>query len=486
MSQVPRTLTPGRSARDLFGAELRHWRCLRALSQADLADLTHFSSDLISKVEKAERWPQWEFTEACDTALDTGEELARIWPWVETERGYQAAHVDRARLDADTTGTWPGWPGSPGFISAVLPHTGRNVGAGSRGRGRAGRPAAPARGGGVPLTLEELLTMTAHESAWYFDHPSNVGPATLDQLRSEVTRLARSFANVPRLQVFANARWLRDQAFGLLDGRQQMSESRDLYFMAGATCGMLANITSDFGFYDAAMAHARTAWLCAQQADHNGLRAWILGRQSLIAYNDGRFGHAAIYARRGQEHASPGTVGVSLAALEARATSRLGDVTATRAALVRAGENRGRVASDELDEIGGIMGFSRPKQHHYDAESHLGIGDAASVIAEAESCVTGYREGPDDDRAYDNMASAQVNRATAHALDNDLEAARAAAQPAFDLPPELRPDALRQRFRRLHRHLTDPAVSTAQPAVELRDQIEHFLGAPSHPLPPSP
>jgi transcriptional regulator with XRE-family HTH domain len=45
-----------RSLRDWFGAELRHWRELRELSQERLAARVHFGEDMIAKVEKAERW----------------------------------------------------------------------------------------------------------------------------------------------------------------------------------------------------------------------------------------------------------------------------------------------------------------------------------------------------------------------------------------------------------------------------------------------
>lgn len=34
----------------------------------------------------------------------------------------------------------------------------------------------------------------------------------------------------------------------------------------------------------AAMLQARTAFFCAEQADHNGLRAWLRGLRSLVAY----------------------------------------------------------------------------------------------------------------------------------------------------------------------------------------------------------
>ncbi|HEY9475685.1 MAG TPA: hypothetical protein VIS06_17770, partial [Mycobacteriales bacterium] len=463
----------------------------RDLSQAGLAELTHFSADLICKVEKAVRWPLREFTEACDAALDTGGALGRLWPWVETEHqkaleeSANASHADSAPVHPDAVGGAMNAAHLPPARRRFLSHTGRGNRTRSGRWGSSRWPATahswPGWSGGAPPSLEEQLLMAAHESAEFSDHPSDVGKATLDRLRSDVTRLARSFANAPRLEVFTQARWLRDRTFQLLDGRQRRTEFRDLHFLAGATCGMLANITQDFGFYDAAMAHARTAWFCAEQAGHNGLKAWILSRQSLIAYNDGRPADAALYSGRGQEYAPTGTIGVSLVGLEARATSRLGDSERTRAALARSSDARERVTPDALDEMGGILSFSVPKQHHYDAESYLGIGETAAAVAEAESCVSGYRTGPEEQHAYDNEASAWVNAATAHVLDRDLDAAREAVEPAFGIARELRNDPLNQRFRRLHRHLTEPAFANSAQATDLRDQIEDFLATSTPP-----
>lgn len=82
----PRPLTPQLSARDLFGAELRHWRCLRGLSQAALAQQVFVSSQLIGKIEHATRFPSADVAHRCDQALETGGVLGRLLVLVEAER----------------------------------------------------------------------------------------------------------------------------------------------------------------------------------------------------------------------------------------------------------------------------------------------------------------------------------------------------------------------------------------------------------------
>ena len=96
MPQPLRRLTPARSAQDTFGAELRHWRTLRGLSQADLAGKIHYTPDLVAKVEKADRWPPSDMAASCDGVLDTGGVLQRLMPLVDQQR---QAEADARRLD---------------------------------------------------------------------------------------------------------------------------------------------------------------------------------------------------------------------------------------------------------------------------------------------------------------------------------------------------------------------------------------------------
>lgn len=91
MPQAERELEPHRSARQFFGAELRYWRSQRNLAQTQLAAQVHVSADLIAKIEKAARWPTRGLAARCDTVLDTGGILERLWPLVDHERLGSAA-----------------------------------------------------------------------------------------------------------------------------------------------------------------------------------------------------------------------------------------------------------------------------------------------------------------------------------------------------------------------------------------------------------
>ncbi|MGH4014892.1 MAG: hypothetical protein ACRDSL_13430 [Pseudonocardiaceae bacterium] len=70
---------------------------------------------------------------------------------------------------------------------------------------------------------------------------------------------------------------LRTAHFGLLEGRQRPEQTRDLYLIAGITCGLMAKASHDLGAAHDAMTQARTGYACADNAGHNGLRPGSVG-----------------------------------------------------------------------------------------------------------------------------------------------------------------------------------------------------------------
>lgn len=122
-----------------------------------------------------------------------------------------------------------------------------------------------------------IVVMTADESsrflAWAEDE--NVGELTLEQLDAQIRRISHAYLKVPTGPLFVRTRELRDRAFSLLSGQQRPSHARELYAAAGWTLTVLAWMSVDLGRPDAAEDHARAAWLCAERAEHNGLRGWV-------------------------------------------------------------------------------------------------------------------------------------------------------------------------------------------------------------------
>lgn len=102
--------------------------------------------------------------------------------------------------------------------------------------------------------------------------------------------------------------------------------------------GLLAKASHDLADPHAALSQSRTAWLCAEQADHDGLRAWISGLQSLICHWARRPHDSISYAQRGALYAerASSTAMVSLPASEARAWAALGNAERAHDAIERA------------------------------------------------------------------------------------------------------------------------------------------------------
>ena len=134
----------------------------------------------------------------------------------------------------------------------------------------------------------------------------------------------------------------RDTVFTLLETRRRPAHARQLYLLGGLVGGMLAKASHDTADPQTALTQSRTAYLCADQADHDGLRAWVRGLQALITYWDGRLNESVRYAQQGAQFAerSSSTAAVWLPVSEARAWAALGNVAATQA---RDRARRGRV-----------------------------------------------------------------------------------------------------------------------------------------------
>ncbi|MGH3785606.1 MAG: helix-turn-helix domain-containing protein [Pseudonocardiaceae bacterium] len=125
VGQAPRELAPLESALDFFGAQLRHWRTLRTLSQVALGQRTHDSGALISKIEKGERFPSLALTRRLDAALKTGGALERLWPQVERERATRDVASDRLAggdesVPDDLGLAWPATPDATVEVVAQL------------------------------------------------------------------------------------------------------------------------------------------------------------------------------------------------------------------------------------------------------------------------------------------------------------------------------------------------------------------------------
>lgn len=303
---------------------------------------------------------------------------------------------------------------------------------------------------------------------------TNVGPDTLEDLREEVSALSRSYPKVPVPTLLPDLVDTQHIIFRLLEGKQPLSASRDLYLYAGMSSGLLGWAAADLSDTGAAFTQARLAHACGTIAGHSGMRAWARALQSGIAYWSNRPAEALRCARAGIAEAGDlvSTTAARLASVEARALARLGRPIETLRALERAESLRERAQPDELDELGGELTFTMPHQLSYRADT-IGLvpGDRAEAELAAFDAVTANERVPEEEMSYGTLACSRASLALARTKRGDIDGAHEAIRPLLDLPPEQRVDgvtSMTQRVADETKRIDSPLAQT------MREEIEEF------------
>ncbi|AZQ72601.1 MULTISPECIES: helix-turn-helix domain-containing protein [Streptomyces] len=325
-------------------------------------------------------------------------------------------------------------------------------------------PAAPSR---------RVLAADATSSARFsrFLASRNTDPYAVEQLDAEVFTLARQYVSRPVSELHDTISSLRDETFDLLRGRQRPRQTLDLYAAAGRLCGLSAHVCLDLGDYASAMTHSRTAWACAEEADHHGLRAWVRGMQSLITFWDGDPREAADLARAGQSYPAAGADVVRLASLEARALAAAGDRQGASAALRRAEHARDALSDDAAP---GIFSFPHPKQLTYAGTTHLSIGDRSNVqqaINSAAAAIDLYRDAAADDRSTGDLLAAHLDLARGHMLAGHMDATEGMLTFVLDSPGGLLSASILRRLSALSGELGAQQYRGSPRVAELRERI---------------
>ena len=332
--------------------------------------------------------------------------------------------------------------------------------------------------------LERQITMSARRAARFttYAETSNTGAEAIEQLRHDVVGVANGYLRQPLTAIMGDLIELQDVVFTLLEGKQKPAQTRELYLLAGVATGMVAKASQDLGRFHEAITLARTTYVCADNADHHGMRAWARNLQALIAFWAGRPQESVRFAQAGSEIGAPvnGSVMAWLASSEARAWAQLGNADQARAALARAADHRDRLAPDDLDQIGGLFAFPLAKQHYYAADAHVFLAGAdADADHEATQALALYEAAPDEDRAFADEAGARTDLAVARLRAGALDGARDALAPVFDLSPAKRIGGIITSVNRVHEALRNPAIATSPLASDLRDEIETFGRTPA-------
>ncbi|UFS94357.1 helix-turn-helix domain-containing protein [Nocardia huaxiensis] len=330
------------------------------------------------------------------------------------------------------------------------------------------------------ISERDLIMAAAHEASEHAGRAesTNVGATTLEQLDADVMRIANDYVHVPPVPMMVEMLRVRRRVYRLLEGHQRPADTSHLYLLAGTLSGLLANASTDLGYFDAAGEQGRAAWAYAELCGHNGLRAWTRGMQALIEYWSERPRRAVLLAQSGQQYAESATARVRLLNIEARIWSRLGSTQDTERCIRAADEARSGDVSDTLhDEVGGVFGFKEPKSQYYAGATYIHLGQAEPALEATTRAIDLYANGPTEQRSYGAEALARVDSAAAHLINGSLDGAAEALQPVLQLDEDKRIAQLEERLTGLRQRLTGPEFRDAAEGRHLDERIEEFCGA---------
>lgn len=328
---------------------------------------------------------------------------------------------------------------------------------------------------GQPTADRELIEMAAKRarSFAFTAGQTDLTADVMEQVHADVQNLATDYPQRPLSELLPDLITTQDTIYTLLEQQRRPSQGRDLYFLAGVTGGLLAKASHDLADPHAALTQARTAFVCADQADHNGLRSWIRGIQSLVSYWAGRTRESVRYAQSGAEFAAVNSSSVWLPMNEARAHAALGDANAARAAIERAERAWDLVQEDEVDELGGLCLFGRTRQIYYAAEALSWLPSQSSLANDyATRAVAAYEDSSSPEWAFGDQAGAHSALAITRIQMGELEGASEAVAPVLSLAPEQRINGIVNATQRVHRALRDSPL--AEDGSSLQEQIEAF------------
>lgn len=325
--------------------------------------------------------------------------------------------------------------------------------------------------------LDALASDAAQKSLAFAAQASHLvcDQDALDHLRWELGRIAVSYVHAPIETLFGDLLHARDTSFELLAQQRRPREARELYFLSGTACLLLAHASQNIGSRRSAMAQLRTAWTCATAADHDGLRAWSRGSAALFNEWTSQPATATALAAQGMQYEPSRDSRIRLTAIEARAAARIGDRRRALDAIGRLQTAQSAAAyPDDVTEFGGVLSFPEAKQSYYLGGTYGLLGDHHAAETHALAAIRAYETGSFDERSYGDEALARMDVVNARIACGEVDGAEEALAPVLQLPPDRRIDQLKIASGRTARALREHPVGRTGKGRELATRIEEF------------
>ncbi|MGH3999933.1 MAG: helix-turn-helix transcriptional regulator [Pseudonocardiaceae bacterium] len=300
--------------------------------------------------------------------------------------------------------------------------------------------------------------------------------------RQQLHRLATDYALTSDLNpILRELVGLRNHLYTTLTTRQHHpGDTRDLYVLLGAACVLLASISHDLSEPNAGMTQAVTAETFAELSGHRELLTWAHCTKAMIA--SWWTTPAEVLHHTEKAHAV-GAVGVSatrLAGLHARALAQLGKRTEAITVLRTAQDQRDKIDdTNGLQELGEVFTFSPPRQHYYNAATHLHLGDWRQVEHETNT-VTDLYGAPAAGQVWPvTLTLSRIYQAQARLHEYGPEGASETLRPVLDMPVRQRLPQTSQALTGLRQNLQSKKLAMLPAARDLDEAIGAFQSSMS-------
>jgi DNA-binding XRE family transcriptional regulator len=406
------------SARRALGAQLAEYRRAAGYSQTEFGMLAGYSRSSVANVETGRQHVPSHFWAKADEVVHAEGALIALSGEIdaaamrEREEAAQATRLYFVGVASDGS-TAPG-----GHLA--------------RGPGDAGN--APGHMAG----WLDAIAMAAGQAREHAENAAvtDVGPGTVEQFRADVVRLGRAYVSAPPLPLFAAMHQALGRVQAALRSRTYPGQARDLNFLAGALCGLMANASLDLGREEAADDLARAAWTHGRIIDNGPLMRWARGTQALAAIWDHRYLDAIRHVQDGLARLPAGAGTARLHAIHARALAAHGEHAQAAAAIEVAGKARADAPWDDLhDGVGGEFAFDDAKLWYYRALTLADADDPVRAEHAAAVAIRLYQGVPARARSYGCEALARVQLARARLMGRKLDDAADALGGMLSLDP---------------------------------------------------
>ena len=342
MAQIPRELTPFESVLHFFGAELRHWRTTRGLSQAQLGARTHDSASAIGKIEIAQRRPTLPFARRLDAVLDSGGVFERLLLLAENEAPPPAQEPAQTGSPADPE-LGLAWNPTPAATVATVADLWK----------------ADMQRRTMISSLWVAAVLAEPIARWLVDAPDQVTHAGIRRVgQADVDALwtmCEAFADADHQLGGGYARstliHYADRVVApLLDGTYTETVGRGLFAASARLCDIAGFMCFDSGRQGLGQRYFIQALRTAKISDSGALGAHILADMSMQAHYQRHAREALALAEAAVTTARNAGSSSTLArchAIHARALALSGDAGGSQKALNEAEDALGRATPDD-------------------------------------------------------------------------------------------------------------------------------------------